>query len=850
MGDPERRAVGARLPHRRAAPRRDARDLRRQPNRTSWPSWPSACARRAPRRARDLRDGDRRPAADRGVGPRRAVGRRAPPRAARAAHRRARRLLRGPTARSPTSRAAYAATRRGAARVCAQNHDQVGNRALGDRLPAGRCAALAAACLLFAPQTPLLFMGEEYGETAPFQFFTDHDDPAIAEATREGRRGVRRASRRSRGETCPTRRRARRSSARSSQPEPRRRRAARVLPRAARAAPRAAARGRDRRRRDARIAARAARRRRARRRLRDDARRWSCAADGGLAGQPVPARRRPGTARARTSRSSPRTPSGSSCASSTTTGARRAIELTERTAFNWHCYLPGVGPGQRYGYRVHGPYEPERGLRFNPAKLLIDPTRRRSTAPSTTTPPTCCPTSPTATTPTSTPTTRTTPTRSRSASSSTSPSTGRTTGRPQRPWTRDGHLRGCTSRASRSCNEHVREDLRGTYAGLASEPAIEYLHVARRHRGRAAARSTTSPTRRTSSSAGLTNYWGYSSIGYLAPHALYAATGTRGEQVREFKGMVKALHRAGIEVILDVVYNHTAEGNHLGPMLVVPRHRQPVVLPARRPTTRASTWTTPAPATASTRSHPSVLRLIMDSLRYFVGDCHVDGFRFDLAVGARARVPRGRPPLGVLRHHPPGPDPLPGEADRRALGRRRGRLPGRQLPGALDGVERPLPRRDARLLARPGARRRLRLPLHRLGRPLRARRPPAVRVDQLRHRPRRLHARRPRLLQREAQRGEPRGQPRRHRRQPQLELRRRGPDRRPRGERAARAPAAELPRDAASSRRACRCCSPATRSGARSAATTTRYCQDNEISWVDWDARRAEASGCSSSRSG
>ena len=157
------------------------------------------------------------------------------------------------------------------------------------------------------------------------------------------------------------------------------------------------------------------------------------------------------------------------------------------------------------------------------------------------------------------------------------------------------HVKGFTK-----LNEHVREDLRGTYAGLASEPAIEYLtslgvtavellpihHIA---------------DEQFLAERGLTNYWGYSSIGFLAPHALYAATGRRGEQVREFKGMVKALHRAGIEVILDVVYNHTAEGNHLGPMLVVPRRRQRVATTGSCPTSRASTWTSPAPATASTR---------------------------------------------------------------------------------------------------------------------------------------------------------------------------------------------------------------------------------------------------------
>ena len=145
----------------------------------------------------------------------------------------------------------------------------------------------------------------------------------------------------------------------------------------------------------------------------------------------------------------------------------------------------------------------------------------------------------------------------------------------------------------------VREDLRGTYAGLASEPAVAHLsslgvtavellpihHIADEHQ---------LPTE------GLRNYWGYNSIGYLAPHARYAATGRRGEQVQEFKGMVKALHRAGIEVILDVVYNHTAEGNHLGPMLAS-KASTTARTTAPCPTTRATTWTTRAPATRSTR---------------------------------------------------------------------------------------------------------------------------------------------------------------------------------------------------------------------------------------------------------
>jgi glycogen operon protein len=186
------------------------------------------------------------------------------------------------------------------------------------------------------------------------------------------------------------------------------------------------------------------------------------------------------------------------------------------------------------------------------------------------------------------------------------------------------HVKGFTMR-----HPGVREDLRGTYAGLASDAAIAYLVDL----GITAVELL--PVHHISDESflferGLRNYWGYSTIGYLAPYSEYAATGRRGEQVREFKGMVKALHRAGIEVILDVVYNHTAEGNHLGPMLAFkgvdnasyyrlvpddPRHYMDFT----------GTGNSLNPV------HPSVLRLIMDSLRYWVTECHVDGFRFDLA---------------------------------------------------------------------------------------------------------------------------------------------------------------------------------------------------------------------------
>jgi len=309
-------------------------------------------------------------------------------------------------------------------------------------------------------------------------------------------------------------------------------------------------------------------------------------------------------------------------------GAEERVEVRERTAFNWHCYLPGVGPGQRYGYRVHGAYDPARGRRFNGAKLLIDPYAKAIDGAVDWDAANVLPY---------------VPSGGEDADltvddSDSAPAMPKCIVvdpsfdwqdddwvRPRTPWHEtviyEVHVKGFTRRL-----EGVREDLRGTYGGLASEAAVDYLqalgitavellpvhHIV--DEGFLRAR-------------GLTNYWGYSTIGYLAPHSLYAAT---SDQVREFKGMVKALHRAGIEVILDVVYNHTAEGNHLGPMLSfrgVDNESYYRLVPdnPRFYMDYTGTGNTLNPV------HPSVLRLIMDSLRYFVTDCHVDGFRFDLA---------------------------------------------------------------------------------------------------------------------------------------------------------------------------------------------------------------------------
>ena len=311
-------------------------------------------------------------------------------------------------------------------------------------------------------------------------------------------------------------------------------------------------------------------------------------------------------------------------------GREECIDLVERTALNWHGYVPGLGPGQCYAYRVQGPWAPGEGHRFNPAKLLLDPYAKSITGPidygaARTLPyvpggedadlviddaddaraiPKCV------------------------VIDESFDWEDDDIVRPRIPWHEtliyEAHIKGFTQR-----RPSVREDLRGTYAGLASDGAIEHL----RRLGVTAVELL--PIHHIADESflhdkGLTNYWGYSTIGYFAPHALYAATGRRGEQVREFKGMVKALHRAGIEVILDVVYNHTAEGNHFGPMLAfkgIDNASYYRLMPDEPRYYMDFTGT----GNSLNPLHPSVLRLIMDSLRYWADSCHVDGFRFDLA---------------------------------------------------------------------------------------------------------------------------------------------------------------------------------------------------------------------------
>jgi glycogen operon protein len=305
------------------------------------------------------------------------------------------------------------------------------------------------------------------------------------------------------------------------------------------------------------------------------------------------------------------------------------VELTSREVYNWHCYIPGIGPGQRYGYRVHGPYDPASGKRFNPSKLLIDPYAKAIEGPVDWGKANVLPYVPSMDEDADLHLDDEDSAEAIPKCVVVDPSFDWGDDRhPDHEWhdtvIYEVHVKGFTQ-----LSDEVRDDLKGTYAGLASEASIAYL----KDLGVTAVELL--PVHHIIDEGflhdrGLTNYWGYSSIGYLAPHALYSATGRHGEQVREFKGMVKALHAADIEVILDVVYNHTAEGNHLGPMLSfrgVDNESYYRLTPDDKRFYMDFTGT----GNSLNPVHPSVLRLIMDSLRYFVIDCHVDGFRFDLA---------------------------------------------------------------------------------------------------------------------------------------------------------------------------------------------------------------------------
>ncbi|WP_055586539.1 glycogen debranching protein GlgX [Peterkaempfera griseoplana] len=306
-------------------------------------------------------------------------------------------------------------------------------------------------------------------------------------------------------------------------------------------------------------------------------------------------------------------------------GSETAVELRETDAFVRHAYLPGVQPGQRYGFRVHGPYDPAAGHRCNSAKLLLDPYAKAMSgaidwhesvygyhfgSPD------------------------------RRNDLDSAPHTMHSVViNPYFDWGNDrpprtdyhrtvlyeAHVKGLTR-----LHPGIPEEIRGSYAGIAHPAMVEHLvdlgitaielmpvhQFVHDHR---------------LVDAGLSNYWGYNTIGFFAPHGAYSSLGDRGQQVQEFKSMVKALHAAGIEVILDVVYNHTAEGNHLGPTLSFRGLDNDNYYRLVADDRRYYEDTTGTGNSLLMRS-PHVLQLIMDSLRYWVTDMHVDGFRFDLAA--------------------------------------------------------------------------------------------------------------------------------------------------------------------------------------------------------------------------
>jgi isoamylase len=307
-------------------------------------------------------------------------------------------------------------------------------------------------------------------------------------------------------------------------------------------------------------------------------------------------------------------------------GEERRLALPEQTAYCWHGYLPGVRPGQRYGFRVHGPFDPAAGRRCNPAKLLLDP-YARAVEGEVRWDPAVYP-YPLGGDPAKRDDVDSAPYVPRSLV--TDPFFEWGNDRPlRRLWHEtiiyELHVKGFTA-----THPGVPEELRGTYSGLVHPVALDYLE----HLGVTAVELL--PVHqfiheRELVELGLRNYWGYNSICFLAPHNGYRSFARPAEVVEEFKAMVKALHEAGIEVILDVVYNHTAEGGYLGPCLSFKGIDNAAYYRLDEHDRSRYVDTTSTGNTLNMRQ-PHVLQLIMDSLRYFAIDCHVDGFRFDLAA--------------------------------------------------------------------------------------------------------------------------------------------------------------------------------------------------------------------------
>ncbi|WP_145227287.1 glycogen debranching protein GlgX [Rudaeicoccus suwonensis] len=305
--------------------------------------------------------------------------------------------------------------------------------------------------------------------------------------------------------------------------------------------------------------------------------------------------------------------------------AEQRFELTEVDGHVWHAYLPGAQPGQRYGYRVYGEHNPETGDRCNPAKLLLDPYAKAFDGQID---------------------------GDESLFSyhfdnpdelNTDDSLGHTMlsvvvnpffdwghDRPPRHEYHDSVIYETHVKGLSMTHPDVPEEIRGTYAGMAHPSVIEHLTDL----GVTAVELL--PVHQfvqdtTLAEQGMSNYWGYNTIGFLAPHNGYASSGTDGQQVTEFKAMVKALHAADIEVILDVVYNHTAEGNELGPTIAF-RGIDNVAYYRLVDDDKSHYYDTTGTGNSLLMRSPHVLQLIMDSLRYWVQEMHVDGFRFDLAA--------------------------------------------------------------------------------------------------------------------------------------------------------------------------------------------------------------------------
>src|ERR1700712_5440123 len=309
------------------------------------------------------------------------------------------------------------------------------------------------------------------------------------------------------------------------------------------------------------------------------------------------------------------------------------VELTEVDAYVWHAYLPTIQPGQRYGYRVYGQYDPKSGKRFNPSKLLLDPYAKATCGqidgdqslfgynfgdPD-----------------------------SQNNDDSAMHMMHGVVINPFFDWAGDrapgipyaesviyeAHVKGLTE-----LHPGIPENLRGTYGALGHPLVIDHLKKI------GATAIELMPVHQFVNDSvlqnkGLSNYWGYNTIGFFAPHAGYSSAGDRGGQVDDFKAMVRALHAEGIEVILDVVYNHTAEGNHLGPTLSFRGIDNATYYKLEDDNLAYYTDYTGTGNSFNVRQ-PHSLQLIMDSLRYWVTEMHVDGFRFDLAATLAREIGR------------------------------------------------------------------------------------------------------------------------------------------------------------------------------------------------------------------